>query len=47
MTKAGKFRESVKRELKVRTEIQHRCPKLRRLRRVGICQLREFGKLAT
>jgi hypothetical protein len=36
MTQVGKFQEPVKRELKDRTEIQHWCPKLRRLRRVGI-----------
>ncbi len=46
MGKLGKFLEPVKRESDVRTENRHRCPSLKRRRRVGLIVLRELGKFA-
>ena len=46
MEKFDKFPEPMKRGIYVRTENRHRCPSLRRRRRVGEIVFRELGKLA-
>ena len=46
MAEVGRVLEPVKRRVADRTEIRHRCPWLRRPRRVGTNELREIGNLA-